>query len=233
MNFHQSVGASSGRGNLAPIRFADLRSAGSELASPLESYRNQSDVVVLAIVLGGVLVAHELAARLALPLDVVIIRRLLAPRGPGSQTCAVSVAGTIVLDDDLPPPTVGPLTPFDFFVADALNGLEVREKLCRGGSPPTNLARKTVIMVDCGMYTGSTMQAAIRALRTRDPLRIVAAVPVASRQSGKTIEAWVDELVCLDWPEPFGHVGLWYKDFRRPGDEALAELLHGSRSTDD
>ena len=225
VNFHQSVSASSGRGNLAAVRFADLRSAGRELALKFEGYHNRTDVVVLAIVLGGVLVAHELATRLALPLDLVIIRRLLAPRGPGSQTCAVSVGGTTVLDDDLPHPALVPSTPFDFFVADALNGLEVREELCRAGAPAIDLARKTVILVDCGMHSGSTMQAAIGALRTRDPLRIIAAVPVASRQSGKVIEARVDELVCLDWPDPFGHVGLWYKDFRRPGDEALGDFL--------
>src|SRR6266550_6436516 len=135
-------------------RFPDLRTAGRELANKLEAYRRRDGLIVIAIVLGGVPVAHEVANHLRAPLEVLIIRRLLAPQGPGSQTCAVNVGGSLVIDDDLARRSIIPSTPFDHFMADALAELHRREQVCRRGLPPIGLAGRTVILVDCGIRTG-------------------------------------------------------------------------------
>ena len=209
-------------------RFANLRSAGRELAVKLESYQERDDTVVLAILLGGAVVAHEVANSLGVPLDLVIIRRLFAPQGPGSQICAVNVGGSMVFDKELVPHTATPSTPVEYFVADAIGELKGREQTCRRGRSPIDLAGKAVILVDCGIRTGLTMQAAIEALRTERPAQIVAAAPVASLAGHAAVAGIVDELVCLAWPEPFGHVGLWYTDFNRPGDDSVGELLEPS-----
>lgn len=207
------------------MRFPNLRTAGRELAAKLELYRQRDDVVVLAILLGGALVAHEVANFLGAPLDIVIIRRLFTPQGPGSQICAANVGGSMVIDEELLPPAAGPSTPVEYFVADAIAELNQREQTCRRGRPPIDLAGKTVILVDCGIRTGLTMQAAIKALRSKRPAQIIAAVPVASELASATIAKLADELVCLAWPEPFGNAAVWYTDFSRPGDDTVGELL--------
>lgn len=210
--------------------FPDLRSAGRELALKLEIFRGD-DVVVLGIVLGGVLVADEVADSLGLPLDLVIISRLLAPDGPGSQICAVNVGGTLVIDKELPARTATPVTPLDHFVADALAGLASRERTCRGGKPAIGIKGKTIILVDCGIRTGSTMQAAIGALRTQQPGQIIAAAPVASFGGRATVAALADEFVCLASPRSFGNVAVWYSDFSRPADDGVGELLMNKRKS--
>ncbi|HEY8189005.1 MAG TPA: phosphoribosyltransferase family protein [Pyrinomonadaceae bacterium] len=207
------------------MRFTNLRSAGRELALKLEEQRDVNDVIVLGIALGGLPVAFEVAQYLNVPLDLVIIRRLLTPQGPGSQTCAVNVAGSLVIDAELLPRPVVPSTPLDHFLADAIAELGRREQICRAGRPPIDLAGKTVILVDCGIRSGLTMQAAIGALRTKDPRQIIAAVPVASHEASAGVTALADDLIFLSQPEPFGHVGLWYLDFSRPGDDHVGELL--------
>ena len=207
------------------MRFPNLSSGGRELALQLAAYREKDKVVVLGLVLGGVPVAHEVAHYLSVPLDLVIIRRLLAPQGPGSQTCVVNIGGSLVIDEELMPLAAVPSTPLDHFVADAIAELGRREEICRGGRPPVDLAGKTVILVDCGIRTGLTMLAAISAIQTRRPAKIIAAVPVAAREGHTAVAAAVDDLVCLAQPEPFGHVGLWYEDFSRPDDARVSELL--------
>jgi putative phosphoribosyl transferase len=205
-------------------QFSNLQTAGVELATKLNPYRQRDDVVVLAILLGGALVAHEVASALGAPFDMLIIRRLFAPQGPGSQICAVNVAGTMVIDEELVPRTAVPVTPVEHFVAGAIAELESREEICRRGRTPLDLKSKNVILVDCGIRTGLTMQAAIEALRTKRPARITAAVPVASEQGRLAVAAVADEFVYLATPEPFGNVALWYADFNRPGDESVGDL---------
>lgn len=210
------------------MKFSNLRSAGCELANRLESYRENENVVVIAPVLGGVPVAAEVAKRLSAPLDFVIIRRLLAPEGPGSQLCAVNVGGSLVVDEELTLRLAAPETSsaFDCFVADAVDELSRRERICRGARPPINLFDKTIILVDCGVRTGLTMRAAVRAIRTKHPARIIVAVPVAAPESRETLESMADELICLAWPKPFGNAGVWYADFGRPGDNEISKLLN-------
>jgi len=195
------------------------------LATKLEIYRGSEAIVVLAIVRGGVLAVLEVAKHLGAPLDVILIRRLLLPRGPGEPTCAVNVAGTLVLDEELLACSAAANSALDSFIADALDDLARCEKLCRNERPAIDLAGKTVLLVDNGIRTGATMRAAICALHTRGPARIVAATPVAATESRAEIEAVADDLVCLAWPQPFGHVGLWYSNFTVPGVDQIRQLL--------
>ena len=205
--------------------FPNLRIAGAELAATLTSVGNNDDVVVLGILSAGVPVAVEVAKHLEAPLDLVIIRRLLAPRGPGSQAAAVNVAGTLYVDEEIGPRPTTPQTPFDYFREDALNALARRTALCRGERPPIKLTGKAVMLVDCGIRTSLTMQAAISALRTLSPASITAAVPVTSQDGRRVTEGLADEFIFLAAPEPFGNAGVWYRDFSRPADDLISELL--------
>jgi putative phosphoribosyl transferase len=228
-NFPDLVGSESSQKDnqltSAVTRFPDLRSAGRDLALRLEDYRGRDDVVVLGLVLGGVPLAHEVALGLGLPLDLLIIRRLLAPQGPQSQICAVSIGGSMVIDESLLPLSEVPSTPLDHFLTDALAELKRREQICRRGRPSIDLQGKTLLLVDCGIRSGSTMKVAIEALRTRGPAQIIAAVPVASLEGQAAVASLADKLLCLAQPQPFGHVGMWYKDFSRPSDDLVGELL--------
>ncbi|MCM3869512.1 MAG: hypothetical protein ND895_02280 [Pyrinomonadaceae bacterium] len=206
-------------------QFADLASAGRSLVPLLDNYLGSEETVVVGIARGGVLVAREVANHLGAPLDIILIRRLLAPRGPGSEICAVNVCGTLVNDQELALPSRMPKTPLEYFVTDALEELDLRERTCRGGRLALEVARKTVLLVDNGIHTGSTMLAAIRALRTLKPARVVIAVPVAALSSRATVEAAAEDLVCLASPEPFGHVGLWYANFNVPDEEQIRKML--------
>ena len=211
-------------GKIAP--FSNLSSAGVELAAKLADAGIKKDVVVLAIVSAGVPVAVEVAKLLeASSLDLILLRRLLAPRGPLSQAVAANVAGTLVLDEEIGPRPAKPETPFDYFVEDALSGLAQRTRICRGERPPLQLAGKPVLLVDCGIRTSLTMEAAISALRTLNPARITAAVPVTSIDGRRIIEALADDFIFLAAPEPFGNAGVWYKDFRRLDEDVISQHL--------
>jgi len=205
--------------------FPNLSRGGAELAAALPRAGLGKDLFVLAIVSAGVPGAVEVAKQLEAPLDLVIIRRLLTPQGPGSQAVAVTVAGTLVVDEEIGPRPEKPQTPFDYFLEDALNTLTVRTKLCRAERPPVELAGKPLLIVDCAMRTGLTMKGAIEAARTLNPGSITAAVPVTSDDGRRLVEPLADELVYLAAPEPFGNAGVWYKDFRRMADEAISQYL--------
>lgn len=207
-----------------PTAFPDLRTAGRELARQLAPYQGIPDLLVLGIALAGVPVAHEVSAHLGAPLDLVIIRRLLVPEGYGSQSCAVSIAGTMVLDEGIELAT-SPSTPLEVFLAEAITELEQRAGICRNERPAAKLAGRTVLLIDCGIRTGSTMRAAAQALRQLQPRQIIAAVPVSSHEGHAAVSHLFDEFVYLGQPEEFVNAGFWYRDFRRPGDEAVGELL--------
>jgi putative phosphoribosyl transferase len=202
--------------------YPDLRAAGRELALQLESYR-AADPIVLGIALGGVPVAHEVANHLDAPFDLILIRRLLVPNGPGTQLCAVNVAGSLIIEDGIEAPST-PSTPLEYFIADALSKLERRDQTCRN-RPPIELANRTVLLVDCGIRTGLTMKAAAGALRKLNPKRIIAAVPVVSSEGSAAVADLLDETVYLMRPEVFGNAGVWYRDFSRPDDAQVGELL--------
>lgn len=168
--------------------------------------------------------AVEVAKHLGALLDLIIIRRLLAPQDPGPQS-AVNVAGTLVVDDAIGRRPEPPETPFDYFIADALKGLAERARICRGERPPTELRGKPVLIIDCGIRSGLTIKAAIEAVRTQNPAKITAAVPVTSRDGLLIAEDLADEFIYLAAPEPFGNAGVWYKDFSRLADDCISKVL--------
>lgn len=213
------------------MRFTDPAEAGRALAQEVSARRglelDLEGALVLAVARGGVAVAAEVAKHLGAPLDVILVRRLLVPRGPEEPVCAVSVAGALVLDEEVAArrdaPDKDPA--LEAFLTDVLGEFDARARACRGARTPLDLSGRNVLVVDNGVRTGSTMRAALRALRTRRPSRVVAAFPVASVEGRASIAQFADEVVCLATPEPFGHVGLWYASFKRQDDEEIAAAL--------
>lgn len=203
-------------------KFQNAASAGRQLADCLNKYRHSTDTVVITIANGGALVAAEVARELKLPLELLFIRRLIAPHGPQDVLCATNVAGTMVVDEELAQQPVS--AGMDHAIAEGIKQLSERERFCRGGRQPIDICRKQVIVVDNGIHTGSTMRAAIRALRKLEVRKVVTAVPVADVNSRDVIERDADEVVCLAWLEKFGHVGLWYKEFVRPTNDQVLSL---------
>src|ERR1043166_4264292 len=183
-------------------RYPDLSAAGRELASHLSHYQNRGETVVLAIALAGVPVAKEVATFLNQPLDLILIRRLLVSDKPGDQICATSVAGETILDDQVAL-AAKPSTPQETFLFEAIADLNRREQLCRRARKPLSLANQTVIVIDCGIRTGSTMNAAARALRKTGAKSIIGGVPVASREGYAAVASGFDELICLQQPGQF------------------------------
>jgi predicted phosphoribosyltransferase len=208
------------------MRFKDGREAGGALAAKLAAYAGREDVVVIAVASGGVGVAAEVSQRLALPLDLFIISRLLMPRESGDPLCAVNVAGTPFLDEGLDSHAAREPV-FANLLAQACAELEERARACRNNHPALDLSGKTVLVVDNGVRTGSTLRAAARALRSTRPTRLLACAPVAALASLGDMKETFDDFVHLASPEPFGHVGVWYADFRRPSDEEIRAMLEG------
>ncbi len=203
-------------------KFQNAAVAGRQLADSLQKYRGSSETIVIAIVAGGVFVGAEVARELKLPFELLFIRRLMAPFGPQNVLCATNVAGTIVVDEELAKQPVEP--GMDHAIADGMKQLSERERFCRAGRPPVDICKKQVIIVDNGIHTGSTMQAAIRAVRKLEVRRIIAAIPVSDLNSRDVIDSSADEVACLAWREKFGHVGLWYHEFVRPTNEQILSL---------
>jgi putative phosphoribosyl transferase len=211
------------------MRFADGRAAGRALAEKLGDYAGREDVIILALARGGVGVGLEVSKRLDLPLDLVLIRRLLVPRGPDDPLCAASVAGASFVDEELSARAADAHeAAFAGFLADALGELEERARACRGERAALDLAGKTIILVDNGVRTGSTMRVAVRAVRCVSPASIAAAAPVAAAEALDAVREAVEDFVCLASPEPFGHVGIWYADFTRPSDDEIRAMLEES-----
>lgn len=204
------------------MKFQNGAAAGGELALRLNEFHSSNQTIVIAIVSGGALVGAEVARRLELPLELLFIRRLLAPFGPQNVLCATNVGGSLVVDEEV---LQGSETNgLDHALADAIKQLSERERFCRDGRPPVDLTAKQVILVDNGIHTGSTTLAAIRGLRKLGVRKIVAAVPIAAANSREALERAADEVFCLVWPEKFGHVGLWYRESIRPTNEQILSL---------
>ncbi len=208
------------------VPFSDLESGGRALAARLAANEYEQDILVLGIVLGGVLAGHEVAQKLNAPLDYLLMKKLLAPQGSASLISAVNVAGTLVVDQEFLDRAAKPQSGEDYFLADAICGLKQREQTCRGGRAPANVSGKTIILVDNGVRTGMTMKTSIKALRTLNPRRIIAAAPVGSLDGSEVVRAIADELTILETREPFGNVALWYKRFDRPQDSDVSQFLN-------
>jgi predicted phosphoribosyltransferase len=206
--------------------FANRREAGAELARRLDHYAHRDDVVVLALPRGGVPVACEVARALRAPLDVFIVRKLGLPGHRELAMGALASGGVRVLNQDVVSWYRVPDAIIDEVSREEQTELERRERLYREGRPAVEVAGRVVLLIDDGLATGSTMKAAVQAVRARGPSRIVVAVPVGAPETCREFQGIADEIVCARTPEPFSAVGQWYHDFSQTTDEEVRELLH-------
>jgi len=211
-------------------RFRDRTEAGQLLARALDEFAGRDDVTILALPRGGVPVAHEIAGRLHAPLDVFLVRKLGVPWYPELAMGALASGGVEVVNDDvvraygIPPHVIHAVAEHE------QEELDRRTLEYRGDRPFPALAGRTVILVDDGLATGSTMRAAVLAVRKQDPAKIVVAVQVAAIQTCEELRREVDRLVCLRTPEDFLAVGAWYDDFSQTSDEEVRKLLSAAIS---
>src|ERR1041385_2217902 len=210
--------------------YRDRIHAGKHLAAQLGEYANRDDVLVLALPRGGVPVAYEVAKALHAPLDIFLVRKLGVPGHEELAMGAIATGGVRVLNDDVVEYLRIPGDVIDAVAADELRELERRERAYRGDRPEPKVRGKTVILIDDGLATGSTMRAAVKALRQQDPARIVVAVPVSASQTRDEYRMGVDEIICAQTPEPFMGVGMWYRDFSQTTDEEVREILARSEN---
>jgi predicted phosphoribosyltransferase len=205
--------------------FQDRFEAGRYLASKLKHLANRPDVVVLALPRGGMPVGYEVARALNAPLDVFVVRKLGVPGYPELAMGAIASGGIRVLNEDLIRRLGIPDYMIEKIIAEEQKELERRERDYRGDRPPLGVKGRTVVLVDDGLATGSSMRVAALALRNKNPAEIIVAVPVAAPATCAEFESQVDQVVCAATPEPFWAVGQWYKDFSQTSDEEVRELL--------
>lgn len=214
-------------------RFRNRFEAGRVLGEHLHAYARRSDTLVLALPRGGVPVGFEVARALDAPLDVVVVRKLGVPGHEEFAMGAIATGGVRVINED----TVRRLGIPDEDVARTLyreeRELARRERLFRGGRPPPRIQGRTIILVDDGLATGSTMRAAVMALREQEPARLVVGVAVGAPETCAVFEDEADEVVCALSSEPIHAVGLFYEDFEQISDEEVRELLARAQRGDD
>ncbi|MFL5383135.1 MAG: phosphoribosyltransferase [Longimicrobiaceae bacterium] len=209
-------------------RFRDRVHAGRRLAAELAPYAARPNLLVLALPRGGVPVGFEVAEALDAPLDVFLVRKLGVPGHEELAMGAIASGGIRVLNSMVE--TLGiPTHRVDAVAEREQRELERRERSYRGDRPEPEIAGRTVILVDDGLATGSTMRAAVAALRSQHPERLVVAVPVAPQETCDALREEVDDMVCAVTPEPFHAVGLWYHDFSQTTDEEVHDLLERAR----
>jgi putative phosphoribosyl transferase len=205
-------------------RFRNRTEAGRELATMLHGFRNRNDVVALGLPRGGVPVAFEVAKALRAPLDVFTVRKLGAPENEEYALGAIATGGVTAVDWSLAERLRVSDTVLGAIIAGEREELERREQLYRGDRGPLNVAGKKLIVVDDGLATGSTMRAAIAALRTLRPARIVVAVPVASREAAAVVRREADAFLCACLPVELYSIGQWYEDFSQTTDVEVLDL---------
>ena len=206
-------------------RYRDRTEAGCLLAAELREYADRPDVLVLALPRGGVPVGYEVAHALRAPFDVFIVRKLGVPAHPELAMGAIASGGVRVVDRSVMESFGVTEAELAAVAASEERELERRERRYRRGRPATDVAGKTVILVDDGLAPGATMAAAATAIRAQRPARLVVAVPVAARETCRGLRRMVDQTVCTMTPEPFLAVGLWYEDFSETTDQEVHELL--------
>jgi predicted phosphoribosyltransferase len=212
------------------VVFSDRREAGRALAERLRHLANRNDVVVLGLPRGGLPVAAEVADALGAPLDVFVVRKLGLPGHEELAMGAIASGGVRVLNDDVVQWSAPSAAAIEAVTRTELAELERREQLYRGGRALTPVAGKIVILVDDGLATGSTMRAAVLAVRRLDPARVIVAAPVGAAETCAAMRDTADEVVCAATPEPFRAVGLWYRDFSQTTDDEVRQVLSSHRS---
>ena len=211
------------------FQFQNRAEAGRLLAAKLESYAGRGGLIVLGLPRGGVPVAYEVAARLKAPLDVFLVRKLGVPGHEELALGAVASGGVCFFNDALLKLCHIPRRVLDEIIEREREELERRERACRLDKP-SSLRGRTVILVDDGLATGASMRAAVLAARQQEPAGIVAAAPVAARETLEQLRREVDAAVCVQAPEEFSSVGQWYADFEQTTDEEVRQLLERARS---
>jgi putative phosphoribosyl transferase len=205
--------------------FRNRRAAGMDLGLALSaSYGNRRDVLVLGLPRGGVPVAYEVAKALGCPFDVFVVRKLGTPGREELAMGAIASGGLRVLSADVIEFYRIPAGTVDAVIEREQRELARRENLYRGNRPPAIVTGRTVVLVDDGLATGSTMKAAIGGLRQLHPAKVVVAVPTGAAEVCAEFREIADDVVCLATPEPFISVGAWYEDFRQTTDEEVLSL---------
>jgi putative phosphoribosyl transferase len=206
-------------------RFRDRFEAGRMLGERLHPYAGRSDMLVLALPRGGVPVGFEVARRLDAPLDVFVVRKLGKPGYEELAMGAIATGGVRVLNEEV-------VQRYNISEKDIVRTIEReerelarREQLFRGSRGPPHIEGRMVILVDDGLATGSTMRAALMALRQQGPACVVVGVPVGAPETCEEFQDEADEVICAITPEPFYAVGQWYEDFAQTSDEEVRELL--------
>ena len=211
-------------------RYADRYDAGRALGELLGAYANREDVLVLALPRGGVPVAFEVARALGgAPLDVFLVRKLGVPGHEELAMGAVATGGVRVVNDAVVRGEGVTAEEVEETTLRERAELERRERAYRDDLPFPDLDGRTVLLVDDGLATGTTMRAAVLALRAMGPARIVVAVPVASPDTCAELRSEVDDIICAHTPDPFIAVGLWYQDFSQTSDDEVRDLLFQAR----
>ena len=209
--------------------FKDRQEAGKLLAEKLNKYAGK-DTVILAVPRGGVVVAAEVAKRLKDPLDLIIIRKLGAPGNSELAIGANTSGGSLVLDKEL----ISKLKISSEYIKNEhqkqLLEAKRREKVFRFGRKPLKIFGKTIILIDDGLATGSTIMAAITTIKQKSPKKIILAVPVAPLSTVKRIEPEVDSLIVLNTPENFYAIGQFYSYFPQVADDEVIGLLNERKS---
>jgi putative phosphoribosyl transferase len=210
---------------MAQDRFRDRRDAGFLLAQRLTYYKDRGDVIVLALPRGGVPVAFEIAKAINAPLDIFVVRKLGVPWQPELAMGAIAGDGVEVLNGDVVTAYNIPPHVIRRVAEEETRELQRRLQDYRGNRPLPRLNGETVVLVDDGLATGSTMRAAVTAVRRQQPRAVVVAVPVAAESTCQELKPHVNEIVCLKTPPDFTAVGLWYDDFSQTTDEEVRQLL--------
>lgn len=208
----------------APL-FTDRIEAGQKLAQRLIQYKGRKDVLVLGLPRGGVPVASQVAQRLNAPLDIFLVRKLGVPGHEELAMGAIASGGIRVLNKDVVDGLNISVQTIEKVAEREKKELERREHAYRGDRPNPAIRGKTMILIDDGLATGSSMQAAVTGLRTQSPARIIVAVPVAPPEAVALLKREADEIICLQTPEPFFGIGLWYENFSPTSDEEVQTLL--------
>lgn len=216
---------STSHGGFQQHMFYNRTEAGKLLATKLQPYADRPDVLALALPRGGVPVAFEVSRALNAPLDVFVVRKLGMPGHEELAMGAIATGGGKVVNRDVVQTFRIPNHVIDAVAVREGEELARRERLYRGNRPPPQISGRVVILIDDGLATGSSMSAAIAALRKQGPAKIVVAVPVAAPSTCDEFRSEVDEIVCAVTPEPFYAVGLWYQDFSQTTDQEINELL--------
>jgi putative phosphoribosyl transferase len=206
-------------------RFRDRSEAGQLLAGLLARYAGRSNVLILALPRGGVPVAFAVAQALHAPLDILVVRKLGLPDQVELAMGAIASGGVRVLNDEVVDALHIPQDVIDGVAAREQAELERRDRVYRADRPAPVLRDQTVILVDDGLATGTTMRAAVAAVRAQRPARLVVAIPVAAAESLVALRPLVDALVCVIAPQPFYAIGLWYEDFAPTSDAEVCALL--------